>query len=118
MKEYSETSDWKLVSETALESSLAGFWDWNMVTNEEYLSPRFKEMFGYADNEMENTPEAWRKIAFQEDLPGMFEAFNKHVESGGKNPFVSVVRYSHKNGSTVWVRCNGKIVEWSEEGAP
>lgn len=110
--------DEKELTETALESSLAGYWDWNMLTNEEYLSPRFKEMFGYADDEMENSPEAWQKIAFPEDLPGMFEAFNKHVESKGQVPFKSVVRYNHKDGSVVWVRCNGKVVKWSEDGAP
>lgn len=118
MKEYSKTEDLQLLSETALESSLAGYWDWNMVTNEEYLSPRFKEMFGYADHEMENSPEAWQKIAFQEDLPGMFEAFENHVKSLGKVPFRSIVRYDHKDGSTVWVRCNGKVVEWGDNGAP
>jgi PAS domain S-box-containing protein len=118
MKKYTSVEDLEVISESALESSLAGFWDWDMTTNEEYLSPRFKSMFGYADNEMENTPEAWQKIAYQEDLPGMFESFNAHVASQGEVPFRSVVRYHHKEGSTVWVRCNGKVVEWSHEGAP
>ncbi len=118
MKKYTSIKDLHVISESALESSLAGFWDWNMATNEEYLSPRFKSMFGYADHEMENNPEAWQKIAFQEDLPGMFESFNAHVASQGKVPFRSIVRYHHKDGSTVWVRCNGKVVEWSDEGAP
>lgn len=118
MKKYSELKDLELISEAALESSLAGFWDWNMATNEEYLSPRFKEMFGYLDHEMENSPEAWQKIAFQEDLPKMFEAFQKHIDSKGEIPFHTVIRYHHKKGHTVWIRCNGKIVNWSEEGIP
>ncbi|GAB5416805.1 MAG: hypothetical protein Crog4KO_22940 [Crocinitomicaceae bacterium] len=118
MKKYSTIEDLELLSESALDSALAGFWDWNMVTNEEYLSPRFKEMFGYRDHEMENSPEAWQKIAYQEDLPGMFESFNAHVGSGGKVPFHSVVRYHHKKGGTVWVRCNGKVVEWGDDGSP
>lgn len=118
MKSYSATSDLQFLSETALESSLAGYWDWDMVTNEEYLSTRFKEMFGYEDHEMENSPESWQKIAFQEDLPTMFAAFEKHVKSGGTEPFKSVVRFHHKDGSTVWVRCNGKIVDWGVNGEP
>ena len=101
-----------------MEGSLAGFWDWNIPENEEYLSPRFKEMFGYSDHEMENKPESWQKIAFQEDLPIMFESFNKHVNSAGKIPFKSIVRYHHKNGNTIWVRCNGKVIEWGENGEP
>lgn len=118
MKKYSKLNDLELISEAALESSLAGFWDWNMVTNEEYLSPRFKEMFGYEDHEMENAPESWQKIAFQEDLPKMFEAFQKHVDSQGKIPFCTVIRYHHKDGHTIWIRCNGKVVQWCDEGKP
>ena len=118
MKRYNSIEDLRLLSESALESSLAGFWDWNMVTNEEYLSPRFKEMFGYAESEMENSPEAWQNIAFQEDLPDMFESLEKHIASKGKIPFNVTIRYHHKNGGTVWVRCNGKVVEWSKNGEP
>ncbi len=118
MKKYSNLEDLNFLSESALESSLAGFWDWNIETNEEYLSPRFKEMFGYADDEMENSPDSWKRIAFEEDLPHMFKSFEEHVQSSGKIPFKSVVRYHHKNGSVVWVRCNGKVVSWAENGAP
>jgi PAS domain S-box-containing protein len=118
MKKYTTIQDLQLLSESVLESSLAGYWDWNMVTDEEYLSTRFKEMFGYSDDEMENTPESWQKIAFQEDLPGMFESFDAHVKSRGKIPFQSIVRYHHKNGNTIWVRCNGKVVEWSQKNEP
>lgn len=118
MRKYSSSEDLQLIAESALESSLAGFWDWDILTNEEYLSPRFKEMFGYQDHEMQNSPEAWQAIVFKEDLPLLFDAFEKHVQSKGKVPFLSVVRYHHKNGKTIWVRCNGKVVEWSDEGAP
>ena len=118
MRKYSEIEDLNFLSESALECSLAGFWDWSIATNEEYLSPRFKEMFGYADHEMENSPDSWKAIAFQEDLPHMYQSFTDHIVSKGKVPFNSVVRYYHKNGSTVWVRCNGKVVKWSENGEP
>jgi PAS domain S-box-containing protein len=118
MEKYSNLEELSFLTESALESSLAGYWDWNMVTNEEYLSPRFKEMFGYEDHEMINAPESWEKIAYQEDLPGMMQSFDNHVISKGEIPFKSIVRYHHKNGSTVWVRCNGKVVKWGENGEP
>jgi PAS domain S-box-containing protein len=110
--------DLELINESALESSLAGFWDWDLLSNEEYLSPRFKDMFGYKEHEMENSPDSWQKIAFPEDLPQLFEAFDTHVKSKGDIPFTSTVRYYHKNGKTIWVRCTGKVVKWSEDGAP
>jgi two-component system CheB/CheR fusion protein len=118
MERYNSIEDLRLLSESALESSLAGFWDWNIVTNEEYLSPRFKEMFGYLDSEMESSPAAWQKIAFQEDLPAMFTSLENHINSKGKTAFNIVIRYYHKNGETIWVRCNGKVVKWNEKGEP
>lgn len=100
------------------ESLLAGFWDWNLIEETEYLSPTFKKMFGYEDHELENKPETWQNLIFQEELPEVFDTFNKHVESHGEIPFYNEVRYHHKNGSTVWVLCAGKVIEWSSEGKP
>ena len=118
MKGYTKLEDIELLSENALEVSIAGYWDWDMLSNEEYLSPRFKEMFGYLDHEMENKPESWQRIIFKEDLPFVLEDFNKHIESKGEIPFRSVIRYHHKSGRTIWVRCNGKVVEWAKDGSP
>ena len=114
----SELQDKSLVFENILEGSMAGYWDWYIKDNYEYLSPRFKSMFGYEDHEMENHPDEWQKIIHPDDLPGVFELFNKHVESKGRIPFDNEVRYYHKNGNIVWVYCRGKVVEWDEEGNP
>ncbi len=42
-----------------VEGSNDGAWDWNMVTNEAFLSPRWFEMFGYAPNELPNNADTW-----------------------------------------------------------
>lgn len=118
MKEYATLKDLQMISQNVFESSMAGFWDWDMLSNEEYLSPRFKEMFGYEDSEIENSQEGWQRIIFAEDLPGMFELFQKHIDSKGKIRFETILRYHHKNGKTIYVRCNGKVVEWTKEGMP
>jgi PAS domain S-box-containing protein len=101
-----------------LESTLSGYWDWNMVDNTEYLSPTFKRMFGYEDHEMESSPEAWQKIIFPEDLPNVLEIFDRHVKSKGREPFYNEIRYRHRNGSTVWVICSGRVIEWAADGTP
>lgn len=98
--------------ESILEDALSGYWDWNLVTNQEYLSPSFKGMFGYSDEELQNSPESWQKLIYQEDLPSVLDQFDSHVESRGAVPFYNEVRYHHKNGRTVWVICSGRVVEW------
>ncbi|KDE39016.1 diguanylate cyclase/phosphodiesterase (GGDEF & EAL domains) with PAS/PAC sensor(s) [Nitrincola lacisaponensis] len=104
--------------EQILEQSMAGYWDWMLQQGTEYLSLGFKQMFGYDDHEMENRPESWQKIIFQEDLPGVLECFDQHIRSHGQVPFDNTVRYHHKNGSTVWVRCIGKVIEWGPDEQP
>lgn len=110
------TNGTRPVEELILENSLAGYWDWNIPDNTEYLSPTFKTMFGYQDREMENSPESWQKIIFQEDLPIVLNNFKKHVDTKGEHPFDQIVRYHHKDGSTVWVRCKGEVIEWDSDG--
>jgi PAS domain S-box-containing protein len=101
-----------------LENSLAGYWDWNIVTGDEYMSPAFKKMFGYEDHELPNRVESWQKLIFNEDLPAVLEKFNAHVKSHGKIPYHNEVRYRHKNGSAVWVICSGTVIEWDDMGNP
>jgi PAS domain S-box-containing protein/putative nucleotidyltransferase with HDIG domain len=111
-----ELQESHFILNTILETTLAGFWDWNLVENTEYLSPTFKQMFGYEDHEMESSPEAWQKIIFPEDLPVLLAVFDRHVKSRGQEPFHSEIRYCHKGGSTVWVMCTGNVIEWAEDG--
>ncbi len=101
-----------------LEHTFAGYWDWNIPEDYEYLSPSLKKMLGYEDHELANEPESWKKIIHPEDLPLAIELFEAHVRTKGRVPYDSTVRYQHKDGSIVWVYCRGKIIEWDSEGKP
>jgi two-component system, chemotaxis family, CheB/CheR fusion protein len=116
MKE--ENEDLNLVFNTILENVLAGYWDWNVRDNTQYMSLTFKNMFGYQDHELPNVPESWQKIIHPDDLPGVFQVFDTHVKSHGEIPYNNEVRYFHKDGSIVWVLCQGKVVEWGPNGEP
>ncbi|NNE55099.1 MAG: PAS domain S-box protein [Flavobacteriales bacterium] len=103
---------------TILESSLAGYWDWNIPENYEYMSPRFKSMFGYTEEEIPNSPRWWQDNIHPEDLPKVLQNFEEHVASKGDVPYSNEVRYYHKDGSIVWVSCRGKVVEWNDQDEP
>ena len=111
-----ELEDKTIALENVLEGTMAGYWDWYIQDEYEYMSPTFKAMFGYRDDEIPNHPDAWQKIIHPEDLPKVFKVFNEHVESKGEIPYDNEVRYFHKNGAIVWVWCRGKVIEWDEEG--
>lgn len=104
--------------EKILEIILAGYWDWDIPNDYEYLSTGFKRMFGYKNDELPNSPSSWQNIIFPEDLHKVVDCFEQHILSHGHTPFYNEVRYRHKNGSTVWVICSGQVIEWSLDGKP
>lgn len=104
--------------EQIIEQSLAGYWDWDIPSGNEYLSPTFKKMFGYDDHEIANSADSWQALIFADDLPKVRENFERHIQSGGKIPYYNEVRYHHKDGSTVWVICTGKVIVWDDAGKP
>jgi len=94
---------------------LAGYWEWNFKTNKVFLSNRFKEVFGYGEDELDENPDTIQCLAVKEDLDTFLEIVNKNVAQGGKEPFSGDLRYYHKNGSIVWVNCTGSILEWDTD---
>jgi PAS domain S-box-containing protein len=121
MSEKTETlpeSDAQVILNTIVQSAHMGYWDWHIQTNYEYMSPGFKSMLGYSDNEIPNTPEWWQENIHPDDLPGVMTAFEAHVKSKGAVPYDNEVRYFHKDGSIVWVYCRGEVIEWDETGKP
>lgn len=60
-----ELADKNQVLQSVIEGTLAGYWDWDIPSNQEYLSPTFKEMFGYEDHEMENPPSHGSALCFR-----------------------------------------------------
>jgi PAS domain S-box-containing protein len=72
----------------------------------EWMCPNFKKTFGYEDHEIENNTNWWQENIHPEDLPIALENFSKHCDDKN-HKYDQVVRYYHKNGSIVWIRCRG-----------
>ena len=90
--------------------SLDGIWYWDVERqDQEWMSPRFKELFGYRDDEIPNTSEWWQANIFPEDRDVALDNFAKHL-ADPNHPYDQIVRYRHRDGSTVWVRCRGLAI--------
>ena len=97
--------------------SLDGIWYWDVERqDQEWMSPRFKELFGYRDDEIPNTSEWWQANIFPEDRDVALDNFAKHL-ADPNHPYDQIVRYRHRDGGTVWVRCRGLAVR-NERGEP
>ena len=59
-----------------------GVWDWNLETGAVVYSTRWKEMLGYADDEIEPHVSAWERLLHPEDFARAEQA-RVHVTRGG-----------------------------------
>jgi PAS domain S-box-containing protein len=91
-----------------IEGSNDGIWDWNMITNEFYLSPRWKSMFGYADDELENSFETWGILLYEEDMLETMQRVRDCI-AHRISKFEAIHRFHHKSGSTVYTHTRATI---------
>lgn len=91
-------------------SSLDGLWYWDLENPEnEWMNAKFWTVLGYNPDEMPHKANAWQNIINQDDLKVALDNFTKHCENPD-HPYAQIVRYTHKNGSTVWIRCRGLAI--------
>src|SRR5262249_11432353 len=64
----------------AVEGARDGLWDWNMKTGEIYLSPRWKEMLGYAAHELGAAPDEWLGRVHADDIARLEAELRKHLD--------------------------------------
>ncbi len=86
-----------------------GLWDWNPVTNEIYLSSRWKEMLGYLDAEIHPNLEEW----FSRIHPGDRERVKAEIIARPREAepiFAIEYRIRQKEGGYIWVLCRGIVV--------
>jgi PAS domain S-box-containing protein len=101
----------------AVEGSSAGVWDWNLQTGHAVLSKRWKEIIGYADNEIGSDSNEWTSRVHPDDLPGAMQAIQDHID--GKTPnAVTEYRMRHKEGHYLWILGRGMLVSRSSDGKP
>ncbi|MDY0881961.1 PAS domain-containing protein [Dongia soli] len=83
-------------------SSGDGIFDWNVDTGEVWYSPRWKEIFGYRDDELENTYETWEKLIHPEDRQMVLDRAAAYFREP-VGVLRSLARYRHRNGSIVYI---------------
>lgn len=93
----------------AMRGANDGLWDWNLVTNEMYYSPRWKAMLGYAEDDLAHTPSEWFDRIVPEDLERVNEAFSSHL-AGYTDHFECEYRMMHRDTSRLWVLSRGLAV--------
>ncbi len=95
----------------AVEGSNDGLWDWNIKTNEVYYSPRWKEIIGYKNNEIENRFEIWERLVHPDDLQQSYKLISDLINSDNKElQFNIKFRMLHKDGHYVPILSRAKKI--------
>ncbi len=89
--------------ELAITASNEGIWDWNLVNDKIYFSPRWKSMFGYDDDEISNTHETWESLIFEDDYSAAMKLLEE-LKNGKRNSYETILKFKHKQGHVVVVK--------------
>jgi diguanylate cyclase (GGDEF)-like protein/PAS domain S-box-containing protein len=96
----------------AVTGSNDGLWDWNVESGEVYYSPRFKQLLGLREHEMEGTYAALLSRLHPEDKDRTETAFQAHFEGG--RPFDIEMRLKTISDDYRWFRSRGQAVRNTE----
>ncbi|MBI3525797.1 MAG: MASE1 domain-containing protein [Betaproteobacteria bacterium] len=101
----------------ALEGAGDGVWDWNIRTGEVTFSKRWREMFGFAQDEAVDQIELWRNRVHPEDLQRALADEQAYFE-GKTASYVNEHRVQCRDGSWKWILERGMVVSRSPDGTP
>ena len=100
-----------------LDASADGFWDWNLLTDEAYLSPRYVEIIGFPTGKVSGAMACLKRLVHPEDWPAVQTRLAEHF-AGKPAPSVCEYRIVTEDGTIKWVWVRGKVVERKPEGTP
>ena len=98
----------------ALRATQEGIWDWDMETNAVWYSPKYKEMLGYSEEEIEPHVSAWLRLLHPEDKERSLRLVDKVMQ--GEQEYEIEFRVRHKDGHYLDVLSRGFPVRRESDG--
>ncbi|MFV5215536.1 ATP-binding protein [Azonexus caeni] len=100
----------------ALQGANDGIWDWDLVSNEVYFSPRWKSMLGYGEHELADEFATWERLTDDEGRERTMRLIDD-VLSGRARVFDIEFRMRHKAGDWVDIRSRA-FLQRDADGKP
>ncbi|MEP2446057.1 MAG: PAS domain-containing protein [Balneola sp.] len=100
----------------SLKAINAGLWDWYLEDNSEWWSPRFYELLGYEDGEIEASYNTFLNILLhRDDKKEVVSAVEQHLKSGAL--YKLEIRMKNKSGEYRWFETVGQA-SFDTDGNP
>lgn len=89
-----------------------GFWIWELDSNVEFYSPRFREVLGYEDeNDFPNLASSWQDAIHLDSLKLAVFNYEMAIKTNNKHPYYQEVTYNKKDKSTISFLCSGIVIK-------
>jgi PAS domain S-box-containing protein len=98
----------------ALLGTQEGVWDWDIETGSVYYSPRWKEMLGYSESEVEPDASALERLIHPDDQARVRELVNAILR--GERQYRIEFRILHKDGHYLDILSQGFAVRSEDDG--
>ena len=99
--------------ERAIHGTQEGLWEWDIITDAVYLSPRFKKLLGFEDHALPNHKNSFFKRVHPDDIDRVLSAAKRHFQH--RDPYEVELRLLTKAGDFRWYRTRG-MAEWDDTG--
>ncbi|MEC4813054.1 MAG: PAS domain-containing protein [Scytonema sp. PMC 1069.18] len=101
----------------AIATSGLGLWEWNLVSDQTYYDPHWKQILGYEAEEIENHRQSFERLVHPEDLPKVKAVLNDYLK-GLTSVYEVELRMLTKSGEWKWILDRGQVFQWDESGKP
>lgn len=98
----------------AVSGASAGLWDWNPRTGALYLSPHFREIVGYSEDELPNDMQAHYQVIHPGDVERVALALKAHTQE--RHPYDVEYRVRTRAGEYRWIQSRAQAL-WDASGA-
>ena len=92
------------------EATHDGIFDWNLATGSSHLSPRFKQILGFRDDEMPNDSSSFFGRVHPDDVAQLDQLLARMSTDETMEMFEHEVRLRAKDGGYRWVVSRGRVI--------
>jgi PAS domain S-box-containing protein len=100
----------------AVSATADAIWEWNLLTNQAYYSPRWYEMLGYQDNEITMDFDGWKNLCHPDDLQPTLNLIHSRLASDDDAGYAAEFRMRSKDGMWLWILGRGRVMERDQAG--
>ncbi len=101
--------------ERAINGSSIGLWEWDLLTDQVWYSPRFLELLDFTSEEFPEVIESWQQQLHPEDAEHTWSEIENHIRTG--KTFESEYRLAKKSGEYRWFHSQG-VAYRNNQGQP